>query len=97
MTAIRLVKSKMGPRLTLKGKIAIGSAQKLRQTALDAARLGSNVVADVSAVEHLDCSALQILVALRMALRDHGNDLQLTGASDSLKQTLRIVGFLENR
>ncbi|HEX3313954.1 MAG TPA: STAS domain-containing protein [Gemmataceae bacterium] len=96
MTSVRLVRSKKGPRLVLHGNVSAGSAERLHQTALEAVALGTDVTADLAAVEELDASALQILIALRRTLGTRGRELRLAGASSPLNESLRLAGLLES-
>ena len=93
---VRLVRSKKGPRLVLHGNVSAVSAERLHQTALEAVALGTDVTADFAATEELDASALQILFALRRALRTRGRDLRLAGSSPLLNESLRLAGLLES-
>jgi anti-anti-sigma regulatory factor len=96
VTSVRLVKSKKGPRLVLKGNVALVSAERLCRTALEALAFGADVTADLAGAEELDTSALQILFALRRSLRGRGRDLRLTGSTPLLDESLRLAGLLES-
>jgi anti-anti-sigma regulatory factor len=96
MTSVRLVKSKKGPRLVLKGNVTVVSAGRLHRTALEAVELNVDVTADLGAAEDLDASALQILLALRRALEARGRNLRLTGSSPLQDESLRLAGLLES-
>jgi anti-anti-sigma regulatory factor len=96
MTSVRLVKSKKGPRIVVKGNLTVVLAERLHRIALEAAHLDVDVTADFAAAEDLDASAMQVLIALRRSLRKRGRDLRLAGSSPLLDDSLRLAGLLES-
>jgi anti-anti-sigma factor len=66
---------------------------ELRQKALEAAHTRTDVTLDLADVDHLDASALQILLALDRDRREKGLTLHLTNASPLLRQWFEYAGL----
>jgi ABC-type transporter Mla MlaB component len=58
------------------------AAEELRDAALGALELGGDVTVNVGKVDHLDASALQILLALDAEQKKRRGHLQLVNASE---------------
>ena len=67
-------------------------AEELRAAALAASIQGMDVTLDCAGIDHLDASALQILLALDSELRNRGRKLQLAKPSEQLRKWLGFAG-----
>lgn len=70
-------------------------AEELRDAALTAVGQGKDVTLDLDRVDHLDASALQILLALDAEQKKRGRNLQLAKASPHLRQWFEFAGVAE--
>lgn len=67
-------------------------AEELQQAALAALLPGKDVILNLDGVDHLDASALQILLALHAAQKKQGGNVQLVKASRRLRKWFDIAG-----
>jgi len=67
-------------------------AEELRDAALGALEAGGDVTANLARVDHLDASALQILLALDAEQKRRGRNLELVNASTHMRQWLDYAG-----
>jgi anti-anti-sigma factor len=67
-------------------------AEELREAAIAALSQGKNVTLNLDRVDHLDASALQILLALHAALKMRGQNLLLLKASPRLRKWFEFSG-----
>lgn len=67
-------------------------AEELHQAALAASLQGKGVILNLDRVDHLDASALQILLALHAAESKRGENLQLVKASPRLRKWFEFAG-----
>lgn len=67
-------------------------AEELRDAALGALEAGGDVTANLAKVDHLDASALQILLALDAEQKKKGRKLKLENASPRLRQWFDLAG-----
>lgn len=67
-------------------------AEELREAALAALSRGKDVILNLDRVDHLDASALQILLALHAALKMRGQNLLLLKASPRLRKWFEFAG-----
>jgi anti-anti-sigma regulatory factor len=67
-------------------------AEDLRVAALAAIEAGSDVAVNLAGVNHLDGSALQILLALDAEQKRRGQSLQLTNVSPHLRNWFELGG-----
>ena len=67
-------------------------AEELREAAIAALSQGKNVTLNLDRVDHLDASALQILLALHAALKIWGQNLLLVKASPRLLKWFEFAG-----
>lgn len=81
--------------LMLEGAIDICASEELHTQALQIAGLRQDVVVDLEQVIYMDCSAVQILLALGAALDAHRATLLLFGASSRLKEFLLQLGVAQ--
>jgi anti-anti-sigma factor len=76
-------------------------AEELWEAALAALVEGKDVTVDLDRVDHLDASALQILLALDVELKNGGHKLRLKKASERLRKWFDFAGvdeeFFEDR
>jgi len=70
-------------------------ADELRAAALSALDAGSDVTLHLGQVDHLDASALQILLALVAEQKRRGRQLELADASPHLRQWFEYAGAAE--
>lgn len=82
--------------IALRGAFQLKSAARLHQAAIEAAKSGAPVVIDLREAEHVDGTAAQILLALKIVVARSGGSLRLRGASDSIRQYLAWGGFGEH-
>jgi anti-anti-sigma factor len=68
------------------------SAEELRNASLQALGEGTDVTLNLDKVDHLDASALQILLALDTEQKKNGRHLHLANASSHLRQWLDYAG-----
>jgi anti-anti-sigma factor len=71
-------------------------AEELREAALAALGQNRNVAADLGRLDHLDASALQILLALAAGLKSQGRRLELNNASAHLRQWFDYAGAADH-
>lgn len=71
-------------------------AEELRVAALAALDQGKDVTLDLDRVDHLDASALQILLALDAEQKKRGRNLQLAKASPHLRQWFEFAGVADH-
>jgi anti-anti-sigma factor len=71
-------------------------SEELRDQALAALAASDRVTLDLGGVDHLDASALQILLALSVAQRRRGRQLQVLNLSASLRQWLECAGAADH-
>ncbi len=67
-------------------------ADELRGAALSALVAGNDVTVNVGSVDHLDASALQILLALDAEQKKRGRNLEVANASPHLRQWFEYAG-----
>lgn len=79
--------------LHLEGTVGVAQARRLRDIALKLAEEGRPVGVRCERLGHLDCAAVQVLLALNETLKAQGTSVALEHASDSLQHTLRISGL----
>jgi anti-anti-sigma regulatory factor len=70
--------------------------QEFRAIALSAARTEGNLTISLEAVDHLDASALQILLALAAERKKQGKGLRLADTSLALSRWFEYAGGREN-
>jgi anti-anti-sigma factor len=71
-------------------------AEQLRDTAMAALAESREVIINLGKVDHLDASALQILLALDVEQKRQGRHLQLTNASSHLRQWFDYAGAADH-
>jgi anti-anti-sigma factor len=76
-------------------------AEELHASAVAAASTGNDVALNLDRIDHLDASALQILLALNEDLNKRGHRLELAKASPHLRKWFEFAGaddhFFHNR
>jgi hypothetical protein len=70
--------------------------EEFRSVALTAAGAEGNLTVDLQGVDHLDASALQILLALAAERKKHGKGLRLANTSLALSRWFEYAGGREN-
>lgn len=81
-----------GCRLSLSGTVNIMLAEDLLGAARRADPAGA-VEVDLGEAEHLDTAALQVLLALREAVRGAGGTWAVTQVPDGVRRYLRLAGL----
>ncbi len=71
-------------------------ADELRKCALTALSEGKNVTLNLDKIDHLDASALQILLALDAELKKRGENLRLAKVSPHLHKWFEFAGADEH-
>jgi anti-anti-sigma factor len=71
-------------------------SDEFRAVALSAAGAESNLIINLQAVDHLDASALQILLALAAERKKRGKGLRLANTSAALSRWFEYAGGREN-
>ena len=70
-------------------------AEELRAAALGAVEAGHDVTLHLGGIDHLDASALQILLALDAEQKRCGRQLEVTNTSPHLRQWFEYAGAAE--
>ncbi|MGA9672193.1 MAG: STAS domain-containing protein [Terracidiphilus sp.] len=70
-------------------------AEELREAALDALSQGSDINLNLDKIDHLDASALQILLALDAEQKKRERDLRLENASPRLRKWFEFAGVAD--
>lgn len=70
-------------------------SEDLRETALAALAANGDVSLNLHGLDHLDASALQILLALNAEQRKRNQNLQLINASPRLRQWFEFAGVVD--
>jgi anti-anti-sigma regulatory factor len=81
-----------GSALVLRGRVTVEHARLLHERAVELRLAAGPVAVDCADVERLDASALQVLLALRVALLAAGRHLVLEHVPAALDATLRLAG-----
>ena len=77
----------------LSGELGIASAPALREQLLSLLRAASQLIIDLSAVEHADASGLAVLVGSRRRARLLGGSLRLAAPSPEVTKVLAATGL----
>lgn len=80
-------------RLVLAGRVDVNRARTLHQEVCAVYDLGGDVSIDWSEIEALDAAALQILLALHVAMRAAGRRLDASPPSAAVTRTLALAGL----
>ena len=75
------------------GELGIASAPALRERLLSLLRAASQLIIDLSAVEHADASGLAVLVGSRRRARLLGGSLRLAAPSPEVTRVLTATGM----
>ena len=79
--------------LVLCGSVSIFSGSQLHQAAVQILQGGEDAAVCCDQVEHIDTSALQIILSLKQALRQRGRSLHLVGLPAALGEGLAFSGL----
>jgi anti-anti-sigma regulatory factor len=74
----------------------LDSIHALHEAALSLSQTAAHVVVDCDGVEHLGAWAVQILMALKIALASNGGGLRIAGASPPIHHYLALAGVSEH-
>lgn len=91
--AVRVVHRGDDRQLVLEGTVGAVHARALQEVARSLAAEGRPVCADLSRLGHLDCAAIQVLLALDETLRQQGQALTLESVPDGVARTFRNAGL----
>jgi anti-anti-sigma regulatory factor len=91
--SIRLSRSPSEAILTLGGIVDINSVAEVQHTAIEAALSGTSVRLDWSAVERVDASVLQVLMALRADMARQGKTFETSEIGPGLRDYLHTAGL----
>jgi anti-anti-sigma factor len=67
-------------------------AEELRQAAIAALTTSNDMALNLEGIEHLDASAMQVLLALEIEQINRGRHLDLVNASPSLRRWFELAG-----
>jgi anti-anti-sigma factor len=90
---VSVVEQEGRPVLFLQGTVDIFSAQELYQVALQLLERGEDTAVCWGQADHMDTTALQILLALRKGLAEKGKSLQMQDASSAVTTLLPMTGL----
>jgi len=79
--------------LTLRGSFQVEAGRRLYEAAIEIAAKDKNVIVDCSELEHLDGSAAQVLLALKLALDGANGTLALRRVPESIEKYLGWSGL----
>jgi anti-anti-sigma factor len=79
--------------LHLEGIVGVAQAKRLQQLALKLSGSGRKVSVRCEHLQHLDCAAVQVLLALHETLKANGAGMAVQNMPDSVQQTLRSAGL----
>jgi len=82
--------------LKLHGSLQLDQARQLHEAALQLAASGGAVVIDCAEAAHLDGCAVQVLLALKLALERAGGSIRMTGIAPEVSQYLVWAGVAEH-
>lgn len=71
-------------------------AEELRETAIAALKASHDMTLNLDKIDHLDASAMQILLALDAEQKNRGQHLHLVNASPQLRQWFEFSGAAEH-
>ena len=79
----------------LRGRVSYREASELRNALFEAisATGDKNLVVELEEVESLDTAAMAVLVEALQATRDHGPDVYLLCATESVRLVFRLAGL----
>lgn len=79
--------------LALRGALQLEVVGRLHEAALEIAQMPGSVIVDCAQVAHLDASAVQVLLALKLALEGGGGSLRLRGVQKQMESYLTWAGL----
>ena len=79
--------------LTLQGTVGVAQARTLHACALALATPGPRIVVQAQHVRHLDCAAVQVLLALQAESLRIGVEFSCPTLPSSVQETLRHAGL----
>jgi anti-anti-sigma factor len=81
------------PRLVLRSFLFVTDASRLHDLATSLVEQGGDVAVDCAALEAVDTSVVQVLLALGRALEARGGRLRFTASSPVLDRLLALTGL----
>lgn len=90
--SISVSKNKSDFVLKLRGSFQLEHARPLCEAAVQMAGEAGSVIVDCSEVEHLDGCAVQVLLALKIALERAGGSLRMSGGREDVRKYLAWAG-----
>ena len=95
--SVKQKKTKEGVQLIVSGDLTIEHAAEMRQTLLDAFDKGSPVIVDLSAVEAIDVSGLQLFCAAHRTSLGHEKRLVVKGAlQPAVQRSAECAGYFRH-
>jgi anti-anti-sigma factor len=82
------------PLLTLRGTIDIFAVQELANAVCDLDERGEETLICCENVQHLDCAALQLLLALKKALAGKGKNIEIVAKSPQVERLLEWAALI---
>lgn len=80
-------------RLVLSGTVSIRTARAFHAVVVDAASRGLPVTVDASALDRLDTTAIQLLLALERSQADAGLTFTVEGVTLGIRRSLQLAGL----
>lgn len=90
---IRVEKRPEGRHLVLEGVVGAAQARSLVEAARGLAAEPGPITVDMSALSHLDCAGVQVLLALVETQTRNDSVLRFESVSDSVAATFRNAGL----
>jgi len=79
--------------LHLEGVVGVMQARKLHALAVELADSGREVAIRCEHLQHMDCAAVQVLLALNETLKAKGTRATVENMPDSVQRTLGFAGL----
>ena len=91
--AIEVVEREGKTLLILQGTVDVASAEQLHNAACQVAERRTDVAVECGPIEHIDLSALQILLALQQALHAQSNKFRLQNIPAVFAEQCKLAGL----
>lgn len=82
--------------LTLNGPVTVEQARELHGSLLDPRGAVADLAVDLSGVNEIDVTCLQLLCAAHHAAAPEGRRLRLVNVGDGLRESIEQLGFLRH-
>ena len=74
--------------LCIDGELTIYTAQEYRQSIIGGFTVDKNLELDMTGVEEIDSSGLQLLAAMAKVLAENGSEMKIISASEVVKEAI---------